>query len=177
MSNIEDLRAEREKKVQLLQEQGMNPYPSTTRITHKVETVLSDFTALEADQAPVTIGGRIMAFREHGAIAFMDILDGTGKIQGFCSKEALGEEKFDLLLQTMSTADFIEVTGTAYITKRGTQAVLVKDWTVLGKALQSIPTEHFVLKMKMNDIGSATSICSQMPSCEICSSRKPSFGT
>jgi lysyl-tRNA synthetase class 2 len=146
MSNIEDLRAEREKKVQLLQEMGINPYPATSNITHKVETVLHDFDSLEAATTSVTVGGRIMAFREHGAIAFMDILDGTGKIQGFCSKEEMGEEKFDLLLKTMSTADFIEVTGVPYITKRGTQAILVKDWTVLGKALQSIPTEHFGIK-------------------------------
>lgn len=146
MSNIEDLRAEREKKVQLLQEQGINPYPATTTITHKIAAVLDDFNTLEAAQDPVVIGGRIMAFREHGAIAFMDVQDGSGKIQGFCSKEEMGEEQFDLLVQTMSTADFIEVTGTAYITKRGTQAILVQNWTVLGKALQSIPTEHFGIK-------------------------------
>ena len=146
MSNIEDLRADREKKVQLLQEMGVNPYPATTHITHKVEAVLQAFGSLEATGETVVVGGRIMAFREHGAIAFMDIFDGTGKIQGFCSKEEMGEEKFDLLLKTMSTADFIEVTGVMYITKRGTQAILVKDWTVLGKALQSIPTEHFGIK-------------------------------
>jgi lysyl-tRNA synthetase class 2 len=146
MSNIEDLRAEREKKVQLLQEMGMNPYPATTDITHKVAAILAEFTALETTAQSVTIGGRIMAFREHGAIAFMDIQDGTGKIQAFCSKEEMGEEKFDRLLKTMSTADFIELSGVAYITKRGTQAILVKDWTVLGKALQSIPTEHFGIK-------------------------------
>jgi len=146
MSTIEDLRAEREKKVQLLQEKGIDPYPATTNITHKIEAVLHDFAALETSQEAVTVGGRIMAFREHGAIAFMDVLDGTGKIQAFCSKEELGDEQFDLLLQTMSTADFIAVTGTAYITKRGTQALLVKGWTVLGKALQSIPTEHFGIK-------------------------------
>jgi lysyl-tRNA synthetase class 2 len=146
MSNIEDLRAEREKKVQLLQEHQINPYPSTAHITHKVEQVLHDFDSLESTRERVVVAGRIMAFREHGAIAFMDILDGTGKIQGFCSKEEMGEEQFDLLLKTMSTADFIEVAGTAYVTKRGTKAILVKDWTVLGKALQGIPTEHFGIK-------------------------------
>ena len=45
-----------------------------------------------------------------------------------------------------TTAYSIEVTGPAYITKRGTQAILVKEWSVLGKALQNIPTEHFGIK-------------------------------
>jgi len=146
MSNIEDLRADREQKIARLQELGINPYPTTTNITHSTATVLADFATLEPAQTLLTIGGRIMAFREHGAIAFIDVQDGSGKIQGFCSREELGEEKFSLLLETMSNGDFIEITGPAYLTKRNTQAILVKDWRVLSKALQNIPTEHFGIK-------------------------------
>ncbi len=146
MSNIEDLRADREKKIARLQELGMNPYPAKANTTHSVQAVLDNFTDLEPAQTEVIVAGRIMAFREHGAIAFMDVQDGSGKIQAFCSKEELGEELFGLLLETMSTGDFIEVTGTAYVTKRGTQAILVKAWKVLGKALQNIPSEHFGIK-------------------------------
>lgn len=146
MSNIEDLRADRERKIAELQELGMNPYPANTNITNTVESVVAGFESLEQSQAEFTIAGRIMAFREHGAIAFMDIQDGSGKIQGFCSKEEMGEADFSSLIETMSTGDFIEVTGSAYVTKRGTQAVLVKKWRVLAKALQNIPTEHFGIK-------------------------------
>lgn len=146
MSNIEDLRADREQKISRLEELGVNPYPSKANITHTVAEVMAQFEVLNESQEPVTIAGRIMAFREHGAIVFMDILDGTAKIQGFCSKEDMGEEQFTMLLETMSTGDFIEVTGTAYVTKRGTNAVLVKEWRVLSKALQNIPTEHFGIK-------------------------------
>ena len=146
MSNIEDLRADREKKIARLRELGINPYPAKADVTHTVQEVLANFTELEPAATSLTLAGRILAFREHGAIAFIDVQDGTGKIQGFCSKEELGEEQFALLLETMSTGDFIEITGVAYITKRGTQAVLLKSWKVLSKALQNIPTEHFGLK-------------------------------
>ncbi len=146
MSNIEDLRADREKKIARLQEAGINPYPAKANTTHTTRAVLDDFETLESNAAEVTVAGRVMAFREHGAIAFIDIQDGSGKIQGFCSKEEMGEDSFSLLLDTMSTGDFIEVTGVAYVTKRGTQALLVKSWRVLGKALQNIPTEHFGIK-------------------------------
>lgn len=146
MSNIEDLRADREKKIARLQESGMNPYPAEAHRTHTVAEVTAQFAELEAAGTEVTIVGRMLAFREHGAIAFIDVLDGTGKIQAFCSKEEMGEESFTQLLETMSTADFIEITGPAYLTKRGTQAVLVKTWRPLSKALQNIPTEHFGIK-------------------------------
>ncbi|MFT7645047.1 MAG: lysyl-tRNA synthetase class 2 [Candidatus Paceibacteria bacterium] len=146
MSNIEDLRADREKKIERLRELGINPYPSKANATHKITEVIAQFAELEQAQTGVVIAGRVMALREHGAIAFIDVQDGSGKIQCFCSKEELGEELFARLLETMSTGDFIEVSGPAYITKRGTQAILVKGWKVLGKALQNIPTEHFGIK-------------------------------
>ena len=146
MSQNEDLRADREKKIGRLRELGINPYPGTTNATYKIEEVSNTFEALERSQLEIVVAGRIMALREHGALAFLDVQDGTGKIQGFCSKEELGEEKFAMLLETMSTGDFIELTGIAYVTKRGTQAILVRNWNVLGKALQNIPTEHFGIK-------------------------------
>lgn len=146
MSNIEDLRADREKKIARLKELGINPYPAKVPLTHKVGEVIENFADLNTTQEEVSIGGRIMAFREHGALAFVDVVDSTGKIQGFCSREELGEEAFNLLLETMSSGDFIALTGPAYVTKRGTQAILVKKWEVLGKALQNIPTEHFGIK-------------------------------
>jgi len=146
MSNIEDFRADRERKVARLKELGINPYPAKATITHAVQEVVDNFQTLLTLEEDVTIGGRILAFREHGAIAFVDIMDGTGKLQAFCSKESLGEQKFSLLLEVLSTGDFIEVTGPAYLTKRGTQAILVKEWRVLSKAMQNIPTEHFGIK-------------------------------
>jgi len=146
MSNIEDLRSDREKKIERLKELEINPYPSKANQAHLVSDVLAQFSELESSGTEVTIAGRVMAFREHGAIAFIDVMDGTAKIQGFCSKEEMGDDNFSLLLDTVSTGDFIEIVGVAYITKRGTQAILVKGWKVLSKSLQNIPTEHFGIK-------------------------------
>jgi lysyl-tRNA synthetase, class II len=146
MSNIEDLRADREKKIAKLRELGVDPYPAKTTRTHTIVQVIEHFASLVETQESLTVTGRIMALREHGALAFIDVLDGTGKIQAFCSREELGEERFLALVETMSTGDFIAVSGPAYITKRGTQAILVREWQVLSKALQNIPTEHFGIK-------------------------------
>lgn len=146
MSNIEDLRADREAKIGKLRELGIDPYPAKTTRTHTVSEVVQNFSPLVESGERLTVTGRIMALREHGALAFLDVQDGTGKIQAFCSKDDMGEERFTKLTGLMSTGDFIAVSGPAYVTKRGTQAILVQDWQVLSKALQNIPTEHFGIK-------------------------------
>lgn len=146
MSQPEDLRTERERKIERINELGLNPYPSQTERTHDIATVLQEFDTLLAAGQSVSVAGRVMAWREHGAIAFMDVFDGTGKIQAFCSREEMGESAFSSLLEVVSTGDFVSVTGVAYVTKRGTQAILVRTWSVLSKALQNIPTEHFGIK-------------------------------
>lgn len=146
MSNIEDLRADREKKIAKLRELGIDPYPAKVVRTHRVGQVVQSFADLQTSGEQVTVTGRIMALREHGALAFLDVQDGSGKIQIFCSKEELGEERFAGVTELLSTGDFMAATGVAYLTKRGTQAILLKEWQVLSKALQNIPTEHFGLK-------------------------------
>jgi lysyl-tRNA synthetase class 2 len=146
MSQSEDLREEREQKIAQVRAQGLDPYPSRTTRTHDIVAVLAQFEELQAAETVVSIAGRVLAWREHGAIAFMDLFDGTAKIQSFCSVEELGEESFATLQSVISSGDFVSVTGTAYLTKRGTQAILVREWQVLSKALQNIPTEHFGIK-------------------------------
>ena len=146
MSGVDELRADRERKRDMLKTAGMDPYPATVNRTHTLATVVVDFTALETAQTTCTVVGRIMSMRTHGAIAFADVDDGSARIQFFFSKEHLDEKLFDLFVDAMNTGDFIEATGTAYVTKRGMQAILVTDWRVLTKALVSMPTEHFGLK-------------------------------
>lgn len=146
MSETHDLREDRERKLELLREKGIDPYPSYAHRTHTIEAFLGAFDSLQGSGEPCTIVGRIMALREHGAIAFADLYDGSGKVQAFFSKENMDDAVYDLFLETMSTADFLEVTGTAYVTNRGVHAIAVTQWRVLAKALANIPTEHFGIK-------------------------------
>ena len=146
MSNFEDVRAGREHNMFQLKELGINPFPSSTNITHNIKSIIDTFDNLLSEGEQVVVGGRILSFREHGAIVFLDIFDGSGKLQLFCSKKEMKELDFMQLVETINTGDFIEAAGPVYLTKRGTRAILVKDWKVLSKALQNIPTEYFGIK-------------------------------
>lgn len=146
MSGTNELRADRERKRDMLKAAGMNPYPAATDRTHTIAEVVVSFDALKEADETFIVAGRVMAFRGHGALAFIDLFDGTDRIQAFCTKEAIGEPLFDLLMDAISTGDFIEVTGTAFVTKREMDAIGVTSWKVLTKALVAIPSEHFGIK-------------------------------
>lgn len=146
MSQQEEQQTEREQKIADLRAAGVDPYPANCNQTHTVAQFVASFSEIESTQATATLAGRVMAKREHGALAFLDIFDGTGKIQAFCEQEFMGEELFDGLLSSISSGDFVEVTGVAFVTKRGMQAIKVSGWRVLTKVVKNIPTEHFGIK-------------------------------
>lgn len=146
MSAFEEIREDRLRKRDMLVAAGMNPYAAKSQRTHTVQEILTDFDTLVDDETTVTVAGRVMALRRHGGSAFADIYDGTARIQLFFSRDEIGLKLFDLLNDAIDPGDFIEATGVSYVTKRGAEAVWVRDWTVLTKAIQNIPTEHFGIK-------------------------------
>ena len=78
---LDDIRAARLEKLKKLREAGMDPYPATTARTHTIRQALDGFEDFEKNKKELTIAGRVMAMRGHGAITFMDLRDGTGTIQ------------------------------------------------------------------------------------------------
>ena len=76
MASIEEIRKERLKKIEILREKGIEPYPAKCEINHTVGQVLVDFDKLEESKKEITVGGRIMALRVQGGLAFFDLNDG-----------------------------------------------------------------------------------------------------
>lgn len=138
MASLDEIREERLKKLALLREKGIDPYPVTSRKTHTIAAVLEQFGALE-DKEKVTVAGRIRAIRGHGGLLFVDIDDGTGRIQGYMKADILGEERLTLFGDVVDIGDFVELSGTPTVTKRGEQSVLVADWRMLSKSLLPLP--------------------------------------
>lgn len=146
MSALEELRAERLKKRDMLKAAGMDPYAAKTERTHALKKVLDDFEDLSDDETDVVVAGRVMALRRHGGSAFADLFDGTARLQVFFSKDTVGMRLFELLNDTIDSGDFIEVKGVPFVTKRGAEAIGASDWRILTKSLLAIPTEHFGIK-------------------------------
>ena len=143
---LEDIRNERLAKLARLREAGTDPYPVDVKRTHGVAQFLEAHAALESGKASVTLDGRIVSFREHGGSIFVDLVDGSGKTQGFLKKDVLGDASFELFLRAVDTGDFVELTGTAFTTKRGMPSLEVRAWRMLAKSLLPIPDQWYGLK-------------------------------
>jgi len=122
----------------LLKQAGFEPYPAKTEITHSLSESLNRFDELAAAQVKLTVGGRVMALRVQGALAFFDLFDGTGKLQALFKKDD-APEKFKLLEETVDIGDFVQVSGTLFVTKRGEKTIAAEDWKMLAKSLRPLP--------------------------------------
>lgn len=146
MSSFEEIRAERLKKVALLQAKGIPAYANLSQRSHTIVLFLENFTKLESDAESVILAGRIMTLRQHGGLVFLDLYDGTARVQVMLKKEDLGDEIFELFYSTVDTGDFVEFTGVAFTTKRGATSLQAQSWTMLTKSLQQIPDEWYGIK-------------------------------
>lgn len=143
MSAKDELRLERERKMNLLVEKGMEVYPAKTNTTNTIREVRDAFAKFSEDKTLLTIAGRLMSLRRHGGSTFADIFDGTARVQLFFGKDHVGEESYGLLTDAIDASDFIEATGTAFVTKRGEETLEVTSWRILSKALQAVPSEWY----------------------------------
>ncbi len=139
MASLEEIRSERIKKLELLKENGVNPYPITTKRDVPVEEALANFTKLSKRKSPLSLAGRVTALRGQGALIFGDIDDGTGRIQILFKKDELDETSMKLFADTADIGDFISCKGDLFTTKRKEKTLLVKDWSMLAKSLRPLP--------------------------------------
>ncbi|MFH1047710.1 MAG: lysine--tRNA ligase [Patescibacteria group bacterium] len=134
-------RSIRLEKLNRLMNQGINPFPSTSARTHTIEKVLAHFSDLEESGEKVTVAGRIRAVRGHGGASFVDLEDGTGKIQGHLKLDVIGAAAYEMFEQNIDHGDFIQLTGTVFVTKRGERSLSVKEIRLLTKALRPLPAK------------------------------------
>lgn len=143
---LDEIRNERLKKLAILKEKGINPYPATTKRTHSITTAIHSFDTLVAKGEHITLTGRILITRGQGAIVFFDFDDGTGKFQAVCKGDILSEDTFSLFKNTIDAGDFIEVTGPLFTTEKGQRSLLVHEWHILSKSLLPLPDKYHGLQ-------------------------------
>ncbi|PIP87318.1 lysine--tRNA ligase [Candidatus Campbellbacteria bacterium CG22_combo_CG10-13_8_21_14_all_36_13] len=146
MASIEELREERIKKLNILKERGVNPYPAHTNRSIFVSDFFEAFSTLEKNQKEEVISGRLMSLRKHGGSVFADIYDGTGKLQLYLKSDEISEDDFTLFDEVVDIGDFVEVSGVAVVTRTGQESLLVKSWRMLSKSLRPLPEKFHGLQ-------------------------------
>ena len=141
---LNEQRQIRREKLRKLQEAGRNPFlQETWDVTAHSMDIKDNFDAMEDQE--VSCAGRIMAFRRMGKMAFIDIQDKQGRIQGVVKKDDIGTEEYDWF-KTYDIGDIIGVEGIVFKTKAGEISIQVKKLVLLSKSLQVLPNKWHGLK-------------------------------
>jgi lysyl-tRNA synthetase class 2 len=128
-------------KISALKEKGIAIYPHTFDRRDTVAGIKTTYADITHDKSAesVSTAGRIYIVRNHGKTIFADLGDETGKIQLYLRKNDLGEEQFELFNQYIERGDIIGVTGHVFRTKLGEITIWVDTFTLLCKAVCSLP--------------------------------------
>src|SRR4030043_236539 len=143
MARLKHIAQQRQEKLAKIRGQGINPYPRSYHRSHTTQEAVALYQQIESSPNKIagpefSLAGRITAIRFIGKIAFFDILDGSGKIQAFFSRDIIGDEKYEFLHE-IDIGDIIGVTGKLFRTKAGEISIEVKDFALLAKSLQPLP--------------------------------------
>lgn len=138
MASLEEIRNNRLEKLKTLKDKGINPYPAISNREYSLFQTINDFDELSKKES-LTLAGRIMAIRSQGGLIFFNINDGTALFQGLLKKDEMDESIFDFFTQTVDIGDFVEVSGSLFITKRNEKTIKVREWKMLSKSLRPLP--------------------------------------
>ena len=146
MATIDEIRKTRLKKLEAIKRAGFLPYPEKTKRTNTIAEAILNFNSLTKSKKEVVLVGRIKSQRGHGGSAFLDIEDGSGKVQAFLRKDRIGEKGYEFFLDNLDIGDFVELRGILFETKKGEKTIEVAGYKILAKSLLPLPEKWHGLK-------------------------------
>jgi len=131
----------RRKKLTKLREMGINPYPAAL---YPVDTTSKNIKENYKEGKKVVISGRLMSRRIQGKASFAELQDSEGRIQVYFNRDEIctGEDKTkynEVYKKLLDIGDIIGIEGDLFTTQVGEKTVMVKDFTMLSKALRPLP--------------------------------------
>jgi lysyl-tRNA synthetase class 2 len=143
-SGSDDLLTARRHKLESLRAAGVDPFPHEFDGVEPIASVrgmYADLSAGDETSDRHRVAGRLAARRGQGKMAFLDLVDRSGRIQLQARVDELGPEGMERLLG-LDLGDLIGVDGVAFVSKRGELTLRVEDFTLLAKSLRPPPEKH-----------------------------------
>ncbi len=140
------LKARRE-SLERLRAKGIEPFAPRFDVDATAAEVRAEFGSMSPDQITQqsrSVAGRVVLFRRHGKIVFLDIRDRTGDLQLYCGGDVMGAGF--RLLDDIDLGDIVGATGCVMTTRRGELSVRVQTLTLLTKSLRPLPEKWHGLR-------------------------------
>ncbi len=150
LSELEIIRRE---KLQQLRNLGINPYPADL---YPVSETSKKIKESFEEGKKVVIAGRLMSRRIQGKASFAELQDADGRIQVYFNRDEIctGEDKTlynEVYKKLLDIGDFIGIEGELFKTQVGEKTVMVKNFTLLSKALKPLPQPRVDADGKVHD--------------------------
>ena len=146
---INEIIKSRLKKLEILRERGIDPYPTDFKPTHNTKACLDLLNEIEKkgiEQSEVIYSaGRITAIRKMGKVIFLDILDEVGKIQLLARENSIDDNTKELI-ELLDIGDWAGVIGQVFRTRRDEPTIQVNSIKLLSKSLKPLPEKWHGLK-------------------------------
>ena len=143
-----DLLAARRAKLERIRAQGVDPFPhdfpGVTAVAD-VQAPWQDLAAGEERDDVYRIAGRLAARRGQGKMAFLDIVDRSGRMQVQARADVLGEEAMAQLVE-FDLGDIVGIDGSIFASRSGELTLKVSGFTLLAKSLRPPPDKHHGLQ-------------------------------
>jgi lysyl-tRNA synthetase class 2 len=146
--SLHEQRQQRLQNLSSLVERGFEAYPYRFEASHTAQTLQDGYATNEPGSEfdeRVNVAGRAMTVRQMGKVTFMTLQDASGRIQAYFQKDAL--ETYNAL-KKIDLGDYLEVSGTLFVTKSGELTVRVAAWRPLVKSLRPLPDKFHGLSDK-----------------------------
>jgi len=137
-SRLERITEQRLDSLNKIRARGIDPYPHSYHPSHTIREAIALVERQKESSQEMSLAGRIVSRRSIGKMSFLDIRDGSGKIQLSLRYDFLGREKYEFL-QDIDIGDIIGAKGRLFRTKSGELTLEVSDFSMLCKSLRPLP--------------------------------------
>ncbi len=129
---------------------GVPLFPNDFHKDHAVSWVLENFGGLEGDDLEkqedvFAIAGRIVSLRSFGKVAFFHLMDQSGRIQCYASREHLDEETYKIV-KKLDVGDIVGVSGHLFRTKTGELTIACRSLKLITRSMRPLPEKYHGLK-------------------------------
>ncbi|PLY00209.1 MAG: lysine--tRNA ligase [Desulfuromonas sp.] len=143
MEELNELLQQRRAKLDTFSDAGVNPFANDFKVTHTAGQVLATHEAddkekLETLEVEYRIAGRIMARRDFGKAAFLQLQDGSGRVQVYVARNKVGEEAFEHF-KKFDIGDIVGISGSPFRTQTDELSLRADEIRLLTKSLLPLP--------------------------------------
>ncbi len=131
----------------MLEELGVNPYPTKYDRDTMAAAVHENFEEWSAEERLVSIAGRLMTVRKMGKASFANLKDRSGTIQIYVTTDNVGADAYTIW-KRLEGGDLVGVRGIPFRTQKGEISLQVREFSVLAKSLRPLPEKWHGLKDK-----------------------------